>query len=107
MEIHLAEYVMPDGMQGRGFVNGSLTWAFLGSGVNAIDDDNLIVAYCGWPWLAPAMQSGSALTSLVSAGEEARYLTQKQQQGLTDVKITIRCKIGTRELFEFTGYYQG
>lgn len=47
-EIHLCEYVMPDGTCGRGFVNGSLTWSFLGEGVEAIDDDNLLPAYCGW-----------------------------------------------------------
>ena len=106
-EIHLCEYVMPDGKQGRGFVNGSLTWSFLGDGVNAIDDDNLILAYCGWSWLFPAMQSGGVITDFVSEGEEARYIAQKQQQGLTDVMITNRYKIGTSELFEFAGNYQG
>ena len=29
VEIHLVEYEMPDGTQGRGFVNGPLTWSFL------------------------------------------------------------------------------
>lgn len=30
VEIHLVEYTMPDGTVGRGFVNGGLTWSFLG-----------------------------------------------------------------------------
>jgi hypothetical protein len=48
VEIHLVEYTMPDGTVGRGFDNGGLTWSFLGGGVNAIKDDELFVAYCGW-----------------------------------------------------------
>jgi len=106
-EIHLCEYVMPDGTCGRGFVNGSLTWSFLGEGVEAIDDDNLLLAYCGWAWLFPAIQSGGVVTDFVSEGEEARYLAQKEAQGLTDVEITGRYLIGTSELFEFVGSYQG
>ena len=107
VEIHLVEYVMPDGTQGRGFVNGALTWSFVGDGINAIDDDKLLLAYCGWAWLFPALQSGNVVTHFVSEGEESRYLAQKQQQRLTDVTITNRYKIGTSELFEFTGNYQG
>lgn len=106
-EIHLCEYLMPDGTRGRGFVNGSLTWSFLGVGVNGIDDENLILAYCGWTWLFPAMQSGGVVTDFVSGGEEARFVAQKQEQGLTDVMITNRYLIGTSELFEFVGNYQG
>jgi len=30
VELHLLQYEMPDGTKGRGFVNGSLTWSFLG-----------------------------------------------------------------------------
>lgn len=106
VEVHLVEYAMPDGRQGRGFVNGSYTWSFLGDGVNAIDDDNLMLAYCGWLWLTPAMHEGAVVTRFDSAAEESRYLSQKQQQGLTDLSITNRYKIGTSELFEFTGRYQ-
>lgn len=32
VKLHLVEYEMPDGTAGRGFVNGSLTWSFLGDG---------------------------------------------------------------------------
>jgi hypothetical protein len=107
VEVHLVEYAMPDGRQGRGFVNGSYTWSFLGDGVNAIDNDHLLLAYCGWLWLTPAMHTGSVITRFDSAGEEMRYLNKKQQQGITEVSIANRYKIGTSELFEFTGRYQG
>lgn len=106
-EIHLCEYVMPDGTRGRGFVNGSLTWSFLGENVNAIDDDQLILAYCGWSWLFPAIHSGGVLTSFVSDGQESQFIAQKQAEGLTDLVITSRYKIGTSEVFEFTGSFQG
>ena len=79
VEIQLIEYVMPDGTQGRGFVNGPLTWSFLGEGVNVIDDDNLLLAYCGWSWLFPALQAGGVITNFASEGEEDRYIAQKQQ----------------------------
>lgn len=107
VEVHLVEYAMPNGRQGRGFVNGSYTWSFLGDGVNAIDDNNLMLAYCGWMWLSPAIHTGDVVTRFDSAEEERLYLAQKQQQGLTDLSITNRYKIGTSELFEFTGRYQG
>jgi hypothetical protein len=47
VEIHLVDYEMPDGTTGRGFVNGRLTWSFLGDEVNMIKDDDFFVAYCG------------------------------------------------------------
>jgi hypothetical protein len=53
------------------------------------------------------MHTGDVVTRFDSAEEERLYLAQKQQQGLTDLSITNRYKIGTSELFEFTGRYQG
>jgi hypothetical protein len=104
--IHLVEYVMPNGLIGRGFVNGSLTWSFIGDEVNAIDDDNLLLAYCGWSWLFPAMQTGHVQTTF-SSDAEAEYVAQKREEGVGDVVITNRYKIGTSELFEFTGRLEG
>jgi hypothetical protein len=107
VEIHLVEYVMPDGTRGRGFVNGSLTWSFLGDEINAIDDDDLIVAYCGWAWLFPAIQGGTVLTSFASESEEALFTAKLRREGFGDVVIQKRYKIGTSELFEFTGTVSG
>jgi hypothetical protein len=101
VEIDLVEYTMPDGTSGRGFVNGSLTWSFLGDEVNAISDDHLIVAYCGWAWLFPALQAGNVVTSFVSGGDEARFLAGKEREGFANVVIADRYKVGTSELFEF------
>jgi hypothetical protein len=107
VEIDLVDYRMPDGTTGRGFVNGPLTWSFLGEGVQAISDDDLILAYCGWAWLFPALQAGSVLTSFESEGEEARFTTQKTSSGIADFRITGRFKIGTSELFEYAGIGNG
>jgi hypothetical protein len=101
-QIDLVEYVMPDGTAGRGFVNGSLTWSFLGDEINAISDDHLLVAYCGWAWLFPALQAGNVATSFRSEGEEARFLARKEREGFANVEIADRYKIGTSELFEFS-----
>jgi hypothetical protein len=73
VELHLVEYEMPDGTKGRGFVNEGLTWSFLGDKVNAIKDDDLLVAYCGWAWLFPAMQAGNVATEFLSLTEEAAF----------------------------------
>src|SRR5262249_40518109 len=107
VSIRLVEYVMPDGTSGRGFVNWSLTWSFIGEEINRIPDDDLLLAYCGWAWLFPALQSGSVQTKFASEGEEARFLEQKRDQGVSDVEITNRYRIGTSELFEFTGTFEG
>jgi hypothetical protein len=107
VEIHLVEYTMPDGTTGRGFVNGGLTWSFLGPEVNSIKDDDLFVAYCGWAWLFPPLQQGTVQTEFQSTGEEARYLALKRKDGLGDIQVTERYKIGTSELTGFTAKRNG
>jgi hypothetical protein len=107
VDIHLVEYTMPDGTIGRGFVNGSLTWSFLGPAVNSIKDDDLLVAYCGWAWLFPPLQKGNVKTEFVSSGEEKRYLAQKRSEGLTDIEVIERYKVGTSELTGFRARRNG
>lgn len=107
VELHLVQYEMPDGTKGRGFVNGSLTWSFLGDEVNAIRDDDLLVAYCGWAWLFPALQVGNVATEFMSLTEEAAFRAKKQRDGLENLEFTNRYKIGTSELFEFRAAMRG
>jgi hypothetical protein len=103
VQIHVVDYEMPDGKKGRGFVNDSLTWSFLGDGVNAISDDDHFTAYCGWAWLFPALQGGSAKTDFVSQRDEATFSASRKSSGLIDFRITGRYQIGTSELFEYDG----
>lgn len=107
VELHLVEYEMPDGARGRGFVNGSLTWSFLGDGVNAISDDDLLVAYCGWAWLFPALQAGNVVTEFRSSTEEDAFRAQKLREGLQNMEVTNRYRIGTSELFEYRATKNG
>jgi hypothetical protein len=107
VEIHRVEYAMPDGTTGRGFVNGPLTWSFLGDGVNAMADDDLMVAYWGWAWLSPALQAGNAVMDFQSLTEEAAFTAKKLADGFDEVRMTSRYKIGTSELFEFKGTSRG
>lgn len=107
VEIHLVEYTMPDGVEGRGFVFDSLTWSFLGESVNLIQDDDLFTAYCGWAWLFPALQAGNVQTAFSSADEEPRLLAKLGDEGLEDIRLGDRYKIGTSELFEFTAVKEG
>ena len=107
VDIHLVEYAMPDGTTGRGFVNGGLTWSFIGPEINAIKDDDLFVAYCGWAWLLPPLQNGTIKTVFTSSGEEARYLAQKQKEGFNDIQVIDRYKIGTSELTGFRAKRDG
>jgi len=106
-ELHLVEYAMPGGTIGRGFVNGALTWSFLGEDVNAISDDDLLVAYCGWAWLFPALQGGTVDTEFISLSEEAAFRAKKRDDGLENLVFTGRYKIGTSELFEFKAIKNG
>jgi hypothetical protein len=102
VEIHLVEYEMPDGTTGRGFVNGPLTWSFLGD-VSAIEDDQLMIAYWGWAWLFPAIQAGNAVTEFQSLTQEKAFTQKKLGDGFEEIQLTTRYKIGTSELFEFKG----
>ena len=103
VKIHLVEYEMPDGTKGRGFVNGSYTWSFIGDEVNTIDDDQLMVAYCGWAWLFPASQGGNVVTEFESASEEKAFTEKKRADGFDEIQVRTRYKIETSELFEFEG----
>ena len=107
VQIHLVDYKMPGGVTGRGFVNDNLTWSFLGEPVNLINDDDLFVAYCGWAWLFPALQQGTVQTIFASSGEESKFLAKKQQEGITDIEVLSRYKIGTSELTEFVARHNG
>ena len=107
VQIHLVDYKMPDGSVGRGFVNDNLTWSFPGDSVNLIKDDDLFVAYCGWAWLFPSLQQGKVQTTFVSTGVESRFLAKKRQEGITDIEVLSRYKIGTSELTEFVGRHNG
>ena len=107
VELHLVAYEMPDGTRGRGFVNGSLTWSFLGEGVGAIGDDDLLVAYCGWAWLFPALQAENVATEFLSLSEEQDFRAKKQRDGLENIEFTKRYKIGTSELFEYRATKNG
>lgn len=107
VEFHLVEYEMPNGVCGRGFVNGSLTWSFLGDDVNVISDEDLVVAYCGWAWLFPALQIGNVATEFMSLSEEADFRAKKERDGLQELVFTERYKIGTSELFGYTAMSNG
>ena len=104
--VHLVAYEMPDGTKSRGFVNPPLTWSFLGD-TSAFSDDELFVAYCGWAWIFPRLQAGKVLTEFASDGEESRYIAQKRTQGVSDIKVTSRYKIGTSEIYEIQGLRDG
>lgn len=103
VQVHVVDYEMPNGKKGRGFVNDSLTWSFLGDDVNAITDDDHFTAYCGWAWLFPALQRGSVKTDFISSGDEATFSASRKNSGITDFRITGRYQIGTSELFEYDG----
>jgi hypothetical protein len=107
VRIHVVDYEMPDGKKGRGFVNGGLTWSFLGDDVNRIDDEDHFTAYCGWSWLFPAMQGGSVQTDFASDGEEKKFIEERQKSGVEGLRITSKYKIGTSELFEYDGVRKG
>ena len=46
--------------------------------MNAICDDDLLVAYCGWAWLFPALQGGSVETEFLSLREEHEFRAKKE-----------------------------
>jgi hypothetical protein len=95
------------GTTGRGFVNGGVTWSFEGPEVNSIKDDDLFVAYCGWAWLFPPLAKGTVKTHFASSGEEGKYLARKREEGLTDIEVIERYKIGTTELTGFRAKRNG
>jgi len=107
VKIHLVEYEMPNGIKGRGFVNGHLTWSFTGDNIYKIRDEDLLTAYCGWAWLFPNMQIGNVQTDFKSYIQESKIISQIEERGFSNVTIGDKYKIGTSELFEFTAHKEG
>lgn len=107
LEIHVLEFVMPDGRKGRGILNGPQTWVFR-EDVSGISDADLAIAYCGWAWLTPRLESGTALTTFTSdSGDEAAYLEQKKEEGFEDLEVIARYQMGQNEVFELRGTHSG
>ncbi|MFK5976460.1 MAG: hypothetical protein QM493_08135 [Sulfurovum sp.] len=104
VKIHLVEYEMPNGIKGRGFVNGHLTWSFTGEAIQKIDETDLLTAYCGWAWLFPNLQIGNILTEFQSNGEESVIIKKLKYAGFKDIIIGDKYKIGDTQLFEFTAH---
>jgi hypothetical protein len=104
--VHLVEYEMPNGTYGRGFVN-PVTWSFLGPiPYDKLTDIQLVTAYSGWLWLFPAVQDGRA-TADFEPGTQSTLLRVLEDEGVTDVVVVVRYKVGTSEFFEFIGKRNG
>jgi hypothetical protein len=102
ISIHIVEYVMPDGTYGRGFVN-PVTWSFLGPiPYEKLTDVELVTAYTGWLYQFTLIQQGNAVL-VFDAQTLKPLLTELEAEGVRGVVVTVQTKIGTSELFEFTG----
>jgi hypothetical protein len=106
MEIHLIEYVMPDGKTGRGFVKPSGAFAF-DAETSGISDEELTLAYCGMDWLLPRLSSGTIQTEFQAEGHEEDYLEQKQNEGFENIKVTGRYMMGENAVFELEATHGG
>ena len=106
VSIHIVEYVMPDGTYGRGFVN-PVTWSFLGAiPYEKLTDVELVTAYTGWLYQFTLIQQGNAVL-VFDAQTLKPLLTELEKEGVKSVVVTTQTKIGTSELFEFTGTRDG
>lgn len=107
VKIHLVEYEMMDGTKGRGFVNAHLTWSFTGDDIDKIEDDDLLMAYCGWAWLFPNLQIGNIQTEFKSKTEEMVVINKLKDSGFENITIGDKYKIGHSEIFEFSASKDG
>ena len=99
--VHLVSYEMPDGYNGRGFVNGPLTWSFIGEELKSIADDDLFRAYCGWAWIFPALQAHTISTDF-EPEHLAQFVKSKETEGYKEIVVVEKYKIGTSELVTYT-----
>ena len=97
-QIHLLGYEMPNGYSGRGFT-GYITWAFISENLNAIPDEDIVIAYTGWAFLFPGLQQGKFAADFSPSDQERQFLAQIEQ--FEDLEITRKYRIGDVELFEY------
>jgi hypothetical protein len=104
--IHMVEYLMPNGIYGRGFVN-PVAWSFLGPvPYDKLTDIQLVTAYLGWLWLSSAIQEGRASASF-EAHSLKPLIAELNKDGVSGVVMTEQTKVGNLEFFEFTGVREG
>jgi Gram-negative bacterial TonB protein C-terminal len=100
--VHVVEFVMPDGTYGRGFVN-PVTWAFLGPlPYDRLSDAELVRAYAGWLAIFNALRSKRAKTDFEPETQRALH-DVLAAQGIENVVINEKYRLGSSELFEFVG----
>jgi len=100
---------MPDGRQGRGsslydLGMRSVPWRRSQRHRRLTTSRPPTVGGCG---LLPRCTRATSSPASTPPEKKGATSPQKQQQGLTDLSITSRYKIGSSELFDFTGRYQG
>lgn len=104
--VHIVEYIMPDGRYGRGFVN-PVTWSFLGPiPYEKLTDTELVTAYIGWLYLFRLHQQDGVVATF-NAQTLKPLLAELENEGIKDIVVTDQTRIGTSELFEFTGTRDG
>ena len=102
VDVHIVEYEMPDGTYGKGFAK-PVTWSFIGPlPYERFTDVQLATAYSGWLWLFTALNNGRAETEFEPQTSDA-LAAELASEGISNVSITEKYKVGTSEFFGFTG----
>jgi hypothetical protein len=74
--------------------------------VNAISDDDLLVAYCGWAWLFPALQA-ECRDGIHVSDRRGCLSRQEAQRWAGEPKVHRPLQDWDSELFEFTATKNG
>lgn len=105
-DVHLIDYVMPDGTIGVGFT-GPTTWSFLGDlPYEDFSDLELVQAYTGWFWLFHSTRQG-AVSDTFEPTNWDMFTVSLAEENIDNISRKAQYRIGTSEIFEFKGTRNG
>ncbi len=107
-EIHLVQFVLPNGREGVG-VAGPIAYSFSDRDIDfsLFEHDELLKLYAGWYLLFELMESESYQPTFSAEEDEAMVRMLEDEHGLTEVQIVDRVQIDDQRFFEMTGLDKG
>lgn len=108
LEIHLVQFVLPNGREGIG-IAGPVAYSFSDREIDfsLFEHDELLKLYAGWYLLYELLESEDYQPKFSAEDDQAIIRMLEDEHGMTEVKIVDRIQIEDQTFFEITAVDNG